>query len=410
MMIYSTKAMGETITQEVAKIPVEDFKALIEAAPQALQLNTSLLTKASAKSDELRALVASRPMDDDLDEQLKEYIINLGGAKDKCLGRRSPFTRILGQVVKAFTSIENWFDSEKEFCQKVRDGYAADLIRAQREREQKAQLELLKSKEKVEVKSKLEADFDMHLVNQITKQRDTMFLQFDKITLENFDKAAAYFNGLKFSYSETDFNAWTCFIGSKMLSQDEIIELQRQVKEGKYEGFKENYINQLSISLQDIIDKLPGKKKELDEITKAKGKEAERLKAEAESRAKVESDNRAKAEAEAKEKAEAEAATKKDVALAETLFDHEANLAAVSPEAPKGREGYEITVNAVPGFMLIFNQWYQIEGKTLTVDQFSKKKVDSMVTFCEKHAQKTGEKIDSPLITYTEIFKTSNRA
>ena len=88
----------------------------------------------------------------------------------------------------------------------------------------------------------------------------------------------------------------------------EIIELQKQVKQGKYEGFKEKYINELSVSLQDIIDKLPGKKKELDEIAKAKGKEAERLKAEAELRAKVEADNRAKAEIEAREKAEMEAA------------------------------------------------------------------------------------------------------
>lgn len=48
-----------------------------------------------------------------------------------------------------------------------------------------------------------------------------------------------------------------------------------------------------------------------------------------------------------------------------------------------------------------------MKERNLTVDQILKKKMDSMVTFCEKFAHKNPkEKIDSPFLTYTEKFKT----
>jgi hypothetical protein len=49
--------------------------------------------------------------------------------------------------------------------------------------------------------------------------------------------------------------------------------------------------------------------------------------------------------------------------------------------------------------------WFEHEGKTLPVDKFEKMTFERIKSFCEKHAAKTEELIQSKLIEYETIYK-----
>ena len=73
------------------------------------------------------------------------------------------------------------------------------------------------------------------------------------------------------------------------------------------------------------------------------------------------------------------------------------------------RQGYSIEVTHQAGWMLITNLWFQKEAPTTALDKFGKVSLDRMKSFAEKHAHKTGEKIVSPYIKYTEEFTAINK-
>lgn len=409
-------------------IKVDDFKQIIEAAPEALKKNQTMLERAKEKGAPLKERIEAGQFDDDLDAMINDHLVNLKKATELATGRRKPLTQLFDNVRKVFTGIEKFFEDEATYFQKARDKWAGIKIAQERERQRKAALELEKQKARVDVKAKIEFEFEQNLLTDIEKKKKELTDNFNRITLENYDKAVGWFNSLKVEYSETLFKSFVSFTGSSVLTADEVNAIKSEVVFGKFEPSKKQFEETVGELKQLLIDRLPGKKKELEDI-RAKEEEAARLAAEAKSQEEKEAANRARMEAEqqkaaaearAKEEAEAQAKAaeearlkaeenanlKKEVAMAETLFTHEASQAEMATEIPRGREGYEITVNAPPGIMLIINLWWQHEGKTLTVEQLKKKKIDSMITFCEKLAHKTGEKIQSPLITYTETFTT----
>lgn len=423
---------------------VEDFKVVIQAAPEALEKNLLLAQRAVEKGNELRARIDEGQMDDSLDQELNDHIVKLRKGKEMANGRRTPFTKMMDSVKSKFTGVEKVFDQEEEAFQKVRDAYAKLKREEEAERKRIADLKIAKEKETIEMRSKLEMDQEEWFNKLLSSEIERLHSNFNRITLENFDKAKEVFKNLKPEFSLQTYSTWNSFIGSNILSADEVNAIVAQVKSAeRYDAFLTRYVAEVTDAITMINDRMSGKYAELikikedaeraaeakrlaDELAaKAKSEAekaaAEKAKADAEAarvraeeervlreaREKQEAEDRAKAAAAAEAKAKAEAEVKKDAELTNTLFDHEMQSAVTAPTLAEGRESYEITVNAPPGFMLIFQQWFANEGKNLTVDQILKKKVDSMVTFCEKLAHKNPkEKIDSAFITYTEKFKT----
>lgn len=425
-------------------VEVEDFKAVISAAPDALEKNITMLTKALKQGDEIRIRIDAGEMDDNMDAEINDHMVKLDKALELANGRRTPFTRMMDTIKSRFTGIEKTFKDEKEAFQKVRDGYAMKKRQEEAERQKKAALKLAQEKERIEVRSKLEQEQLSHFEKFLTESKEKLFTGFNKITLDNFEKSEKYLKEYKAEYPTEQFDSWVTFIGSNIISADEINAMVTEFKTGaRLKEFCDRFKSEVGDAVTMLTDRLPGKKKELEdqkkaaeEAAKAKA-EAERLASEAKSaaekeaaekarieaearakqaeeqkqlqaaREKQEAEARAKAEEEAKAKAAAEAQVKVDAEVANTLFSAEMENATEAAGSAKGREGFEIIVKAPPGFMLIFNQWFQNEGKNLTVDQIAKKKIDSLVTFCEKFAHKNPkEKIVSPFIEYIETFKT----
>lgn len=425
------------MSTEVILKEVEDFKAIIHAAPVALQKGIRFLESAIAKGDNLRARIQNGEMDDSLDQELNDHMAKLKEVKEKVYGSRTPFTKMFDNFKSRFTGIEKSFDQEYELFQKERDAYAAKLRAEQQERDRQAALKLAKEKERIDYRFKIEEAQRLFFEGKLKLERDRLFNAFNGITLDNYDKGANYFKTYTAIFEEKDYALFNTVIGSSILNPDECNEIVRSVSSpDKFSHFKDAYVCALTDAVQEIKDKLPGKKAQLDEIKASQERAAEaakqaaaaksetdRLAAEAaKKKAEEEAENQrigAAAEAKAAEekriaeekaaaaKAAEAAEIEKEAAVANTLFDHAIENAELSSNVAKGREGYEITVNAPDGWKYIFMQWWEVEGNKLTVEAIGKKKFDSMKTACEKHAHKTGEKIDSKLLTYTEVFKTS---
>ncbi|MBK7885520.1 MAG: hypothetical protein IPJ81_18275 [Chitinophagaceae bacterium] len=90
------------------------------------------------------------------------------------------------------------------------------------------------------------------------------------------------------------------------------------------------------------------------------------------------------------------------------MFEQEAATAEID-NRPEARQGYEITVLHPVGFTEIFAMWFEKEGKNLPIDKIGNTKLDQMKAWAEKHAFKTGTKIESKFIKYEESFKAVNR-
>ena len=422
---------------------VEDFKAIVSSAPEALTANMTMLEKAIAAGAALLARIEAGEMDDNMDAEINDHVAKLDKAYELANSKRTPFTRMMDDFKSQFTGIEKSFKDEKEVFQKIRNSYAMKKKQEEAERQRLAALKLAQDKERIELRSQLEQEQENEFGSYLKFKREELFTSFNRLTLDNFKKGAAWFKSYKAEFPREKFDTWQSFKGSKTgITDEEINKMIAELKSAeRFEKFKQEFITQIAESLSVLIDRLPGKKKELEDQKKAAEEaerarqEAERLAAEAKSaaekeaaekariaaeeaaekaeqerliqaaREKEEAEARAKAEAEAEAKRKQEAEVKKEAEITNMLFDAEMRNATEGADIPKGRDSYEITVNAPPGIMLLFNQWFQNEGKGLTVDQILKKKLDSIVTWCEKFAHKNqSQKIDSPFITYTEKF------
>jgi hypothetical protein len=89
------------------------------------------------------------------------------------------------------------------------------------------------------------------------------------------------------------------------------------------------------------------------------------------------------------------------------MFEQEAAVADVS--APEARQGYEIIVLHQAGYVQIFQMWFENEGKNLPLDKMGGTKLEQMKAWAEKHAHKTGTKIEGKFLKYEESFKAVNR-
>ena len=83
-------------------------------------------------------------------------------------------------------------------------------------------------------------------------------------------------------------------------------------------------------------------------------------------------------------------------------IDSQANI---FQEVPQVKEGVEIVVKNPVAYGLIFQFWFEKEGKTLSAEKIEKKSIGQMKKFCEDYTLKTGETINNPLISYKDVFK-----
>lgn len=381
------------------------FSEIAATVPQVLEQSKTRVLNATTVGQAVYADMAQ--MDDAKDEKANAYLVKARKTLELINTSRKPVTQLLDSIKKEFTALERELDPKNADSivakiQQRRNEYATAKLEAQKKKEEEAKRLAAIQQEKAEVEANVEAALRNYFADYKSKRIQAMYDVYNAMALTNFDEYEKHIKEFPEQYPQEHFDGFTTAITTIYLTKEDKVAIKAMVMEGKYQEFTKDFAESIRGEKLDLVSKLPAKKAELEEMAKAT---AEQAKAMAEAKAKCvqeEKERIARQRKEAEEKAAAEAKAKQEAAKMQALFDAQQTNTV-------NRTGYEITVKHPAGFGLIFQLWYEYEGKNLAIDQMEKKSLGQMKAFCEKHAHKNDEKLESPYLSYKEIVKTAAR-
>lgn len=461
----------ETVVQDQQVAIINNSIELFRSAPEILKANQERSRKAISvgnsilaqwheawaiedEEEKLQALAA-------VDERSNKYLVNCSTALKEEKEARAAITQMMDAFKKMFTEAESDLDRTKagtvtNKVQNNRDTYVSEVANIQERKRKEAERIAAKAKEAVQIKHDLEIDLRNQYSAYLLRKKTAVTNAFNAITLDDFNEKAAGLKGYepKFAFIIEGPYTSSCYLHTN----EELAAFATEVKEAVIPELQANYTAEMNLLKDELVDKLPSKLAELKEQKRladeaeaerkrqqeeedrrqaaiAKANAAEKARLEEEARIQREKDQQrmeqlrreqekameeqrqreaeenarlAREAEEAKRQAELEAEAKKQAEQTMVMFEQEAMTAEVTP-APEARQGYEITVLHQAGYVQIFTLWFEKEGKNLPVDKLGNTKLDQMKAWAEKHAHKTGEKIESKFLRYDESYKAVNR-
>lgn len=382
------------------------FNEIAQQAPAVLENNKTRVLNAKTVGETILSAMEAE-MNDDMDEQANSYLVKARKTLELINNQRKPITQYLDEVKKRFTEIERELDPKNADSivakiQQRRNEYATAKLEAQKKKEEEAKRLAAIQQEKAEVEANIEAALRGYYADFKAKKIQSLYDLYNAICLNNLEEYSGHIKTFSEVYPKEHFEGFTTSITTIYLTKEDKVAIKAMVMEGKYREFAKDFAESIRGEKIDLVSKLPAKKAELEEIAKATASQAKAM-AEAMARREQEEKERiARQRKEAEEKAAAEAKAKQEAAKMQALFD-------AQQTEKVNRTGYEITVKHPAGFGLIFQLWYEYEGKDLAIDQMEKKSLGQMKAFCEKYAHKNDEKLESPYLSYKEIVKTAAR-
>lgn len=377
------------MTTEITVFEPQNFGTIVKAAPQAYKENSMSHDRCIQCGKELLSRANSEGMNDALDQEIAVFIDRAKKTVRKMNGKRSAVTQIFDNIRSVYTKLENEVDPAKKGTvaaqlQEHRNKYAAKKREEYEAEQRRKQLEQAKVKAKNKYATDVEDDL-LRQFNALVASTCNRLIELDKsLTLENY---AIVYDGVKNTsdqLSQDWFNALRPeVLMPSVLSPEDARAIAADVKQKIQQRFDEQYTFEIATNRDDILDRMPSKRKELERITKANKEEAERIKKQMEERERKEAEQREKerAEREAKEKAAAELAAQKQEM--DTLFGA-AELQA-SQYQPKTSVKKRINVINPEGFMSVVGMWWAQHGCTLSVAELEKI-FSRQLTFCNKLA------------------------
>jgi hypothetical protein len=447
--------------------------SIIEKSLEVFKTGGEILQKNKTRSEKavtvgqtiLAAIVAYRAQNggvrllpQDLYERCNNYQVNARKAKEEMNAERSEITQIMDMIKKEFTSAENDLDNKKVGTpafeiQQAQNDHAKAVHEEQERVRQEAERTAAKQKEAVAIKAEIETKLNDYFNSCLLTEKQRMNEAFNKITLENYDGRHSSLLAYNPVYAYAHFEAFNPNINTygKQHTAQEIQNITLNVTAGRFELMAERYKEELLELKGNLIAMLPSKRNELEELARAeaerlenekkqreleeqkkKANEAERLRIDTEQKELAERQRAANEEAQRlrkqqEEREEAERQRLQDEAdetrrkeqerinLDKTadetlaLFEKEHAIGSASVAAPAARKDYEIAVKSPVAWALIFQFWFENEGKNKTIEQMGKTSLNQMKAFAEKAAKDKGTKIDSPHLSYEDSFTSINK-
>ena len=257
--------------------------------------------------------------------------------------------------------------------------------------------------EKAQYRSDISVMLDTAYAAYVEKHINALNSMFNRATL-------ATYNDVCRRISETSINfSWSAFVENVSDNKQTFYmdaetrkAIKNEVAIQKKKDFTERYRFEIEGTKQDLIDKLPSLRKQLEEqeeLRRTNAVEAARME---EERKQQEAEERKKQEEERKrreEEAKAKAAAEKSAAEVQAAFDFSA--ASMSPTPTKAKVKKKIQITNPQGFMQVYQMWFMREGINMSMEDLEKihKK---MITYCEKIVNKDGEQIQSAYLKYID--------
>lgn len=393
----------QTETKNLPAINVQEFQKIVGEAPAILEKNKNSLVKAKGVGENLFGYIDKDGMSDHYDGELSKYIAKLKTTSTSINEARKPFTQLVDRFKKMFTQTEAEVKTLQDRAQKLRDDWATQKMEEQRKREVEAQKKLDQERERIEIKKRAAVLLSERVGELTRKAKEELNDLFENCTLETFENARGAIASFPISMPKERFDALELKITPIHLSNEATQTLIREVKDTLYVDENSNHQAGINRYKRELIDKLPSKKMELEELAKADAAERERLQAEADKRKKEEKDRMDREAEESRRKAEEEANLKATSEATNAMVNSQAEM--TFSEKPKVKESYEISLKNSAAYLVLAQFWYDKEGKEWPVSKFEKMTFARIKKFCEDYAVKHEEKVQSPFVEYKEIFK-----
>lgn len=377
------------MTTDITIFEPQNFGTIVKIAPQAYTDNQVSHSRCLQFGQQLLDRVNAEGMSDTLDQEIAVFIDRAKKTVKKMNGKRSSVTQIFDTIRSAYTALENDVDPAKKGTipaqlQEVRNRYAT-MKREQEEVRRRAEAMRLAQQQ---ARAKYAQDVEDNLLLQFNAMLATVcnrLIEFDQsLTLDNYAFVADGVKNTSDTLPEEWYNALRAeVLLPTVLSAEELRKIAYDVKSRLHHRFVEQYEFDVSSTRQDILDRLPSKRKELERIAKANAEEAEQIKAQMAER------ERKEAEARAKEKAEREAKEKAASELAAQKLEMDGLFGAAQVEVPTYQPNTKVRkrINVLnpDGFMQVVGMWWSQYGCTLSVAELEKE-FKKQLTFCSRLA------------------------
>jgi peptidoglycan hydrolase CwlO-like protein len=395
---------------ESTALQVSQLQELATNTNNILQQNSLSIENAKKAGAVLVEKIKQSGMSEPIDKECNDFLVKCNRTRELINERRKPVTQLFDQVKTYFTNLESQIDSKGELyltIQGYRDGFARQKAEETRKKDEEAKKKLAADKEKADITAKIETGlyswFNSYLSESISKLQSL----FNSVTLKNYFDNAQDIAGFSEEYPREHFDKFDSSVMAVYITKEDYQALVIKIEAGKYEQYCQEFQERIHEVKQDLLEKLPSKKAELDAIEKArKAKDADlakKLKAEKEQREKEEAERLAREAAQREKSAQDEADRKKDEAKMDSVFQATEEMTGTESKA-QVRKSWIIEVTHPAAYVQIFQLWFEREGRTMHKDKLEKVTLGRMKKFCESLASKD-ERIDSKYISYIEDFK-----
>lgn len=383
----------------------DSIATIAQAGPESYRTNSISCQRCTDAGQMLLDEAIRSGMNDDLDRRIAAYIEKARKTLRVMNERRAPVTKLFDQVRSEFTALENAVDPAKSGSvpyqlTQHRNAYAA---RKHEEAERRRQAELA-AREHTRARESYRADVTTDFrraFNATVNDLVGKFVHLNKsVTLKNFQSVVDTLSAYPASLP-ADWQPDIQVRKPVNISDDEALQIRQEVLSSLMPEFDERYIYEVVEVRRDILERLPSKRIELEEIARADAADAERRRAEIAAREAAEAarleQERRQAEDDARRRAELDKANAEvgglfSVAKAEQAY------------APKTKVSKKIRVSDQSAFLAILALWWKHEGASLSVEELSKI-FKKQISFCEKIATKDGIFAESPALKYVDDVK-----
>lgn len=396
---------------ETELIKIDEAKNILSSFPDIMGKNTNSVKKCNEAGQALLDTIEGEGMNETIDQATADYLKKVSVTLKNMDERRKPITQIFDRIRSFFTSQEKQIDPKdpSTIPGKLvikRNEYAKfkyeEEQKRKREAEQRARIETEKANYRQIIGDSLLSYFNQYLSSKVSELQGI----FSNLTYENFDREVIGITVFQTDYPKSHFDKFSADSATYYISQETKKEIRREVLEGKYEQYAQQYKAKIVSVKQDLTDRVPSKRKELAELEQLRLANAEEAAKAEELRKQREKEAAAKRMEELKKEEEAakqEAALKAQQSSIGSLFMEAAASIAPPPTNAKVKE--KIVVLHQQGYLEIFQMWWINEGQTLPVEELEKI-FKKMITYCEKQANGKDQKhIESKFIRYEADVK-----
>lgn len=363
-------------TQALTIFEPRNVQTLAKLAPQSYKDNQLSHTRCLELGNQLLARVKQEGMSDTLDMEIAKFIEKAKITVKKMNGKRTPVTQLFDQIRKVYTTMENDVDPSKANSipgqlQAYRNAFAKKKHEEEERRRREEAAKQAKENAKIRYRSDVEEDY-VKQFNALVNKSINELTDMDKLlTLDNYE---IIYDGVKEYICELP-ETWcqTVISGAYRpteLTPEECRAIQANVMAGLVTRFKEQFPFEVQSTRDDILDRLPSKKKELERIAKASAEEAAKIKADMEAKEREEA---ARKEAERKER-EKQEATAAQLSAQKQEMDDLFGLPVAAPASyqPKTQVKKKVVVETADDIMKVVAFWWSQVGCTLSMEELSK--------------------------------------